>query len=96
MSLATILAWLNKLSLAVKVLLITNILTATLMGYAAIRVRWFRTRFHTYQNKYEQVYREYKTIKAELDALKKIKPDGRKGGWFRDVEEGNNNSGNET
>ena len=51
------------------------------MGYAAVRVRWFRMRFHNYQDKYEQLYKDYKVIKAELDTIKKIKPDG---GWFRD------------
>lgn len=50
------------------------------MGYAAIRVRYFRMRFHTYQDKYEQIYKEYKVIKAELDKVKNVKPDG----WFRD------------
>lgn len=87
MNSALIWAWFQNLSKTTKLLLITNILTASLMGYAALRVRYFRFQYNRYYEKYAEVYTDYKKIKAELDTIKKtVKPDG---GWFRDEGMGN-------
>jgi hypothetical protein len=58
------------------------------MGYAALRVRYFRMQYHRYYDKYEQVYKDYKVIKAELDKIKKIVPDGGRKRWFDDEQVG--------
>ena len=81
------------MSPAVKLLLITNIVTLSLLGFAFLRVRYFRHQYNKYYDKYSEVYTEYKEIKAELDSLKKkVVPDGGRGGWFRDepISEDNN------
>lgn len=72
MSLQGLLSILNKFSLPVKILLVTNILTLGIMIIPIVRVRYYRMKANYYIESYENIKEELEILKKKVKNIKRF------------------------